>query len=120
MALNQKQILNLLTNFLRSFQIHKGPTSDIGLLYFSLSNARRVYSSGERVMLLNGLILRRLRSRQSKRLSRDFNSLVAPSCKELVNAPSQCAYESHSRTTSAFLNMFMGLNADLSSAHWLL
>jgi hypothetical protein len=24
--------LNLLTNFLRSFQIHKGPTSDIGTL----------------------------------------------------------------------------------------
>jgi hypothetical protein len=32
MALNQKNILNLLTNFLRSFQIHKGPTSDIGTL----------------------------------------------------------------------------------------
>jgi hypothetical protein len=31
-ALNQKNILNLLTNFLRSFQIHKGPTSDIGTL----------------------------------------------------------------------------------------
>jgi hypothetical protein len=32
MALNQKNILNLLTNFLRSFQIHKDPTSDIGTL----------------------------------------------------------------------------------------
>jgi hypothetical protein len=32
MALNQKNRLNLLTNFLRSFQIHKGPTSDIGTL----------------------------------------------------------------------------------------
>jgi hypothetical protein len=31
-ALNQKNILNLLTNFLRSVQIHKGPTSDIGTL----------------------------------------------------------------------------------------
>ena len=31
-ALNQKIILNLLTNFLRSFQINKGPTSDIGTL----------------------------------------------------------------------------------------
>jgi hypothetical protein len=31
-ALNQKNLLNLLTNFLRSFQIHKGPTSDIGTL----------------------------------------------------------------------------------------
>jgi hypothetical protein len=31
-ALNQKQFLNLLTKFLRSFQIHKGPTSDIGTL----------------------------------------------------------------------------------------
>ena len=31
-ALNQKNLLNLLTNFLRSVQIHKGPTSDIGTL----------------------------------------------------------------------------------------
>jgi hypothetical protein len=31
-ALNQKNLLNLLTNFLRSFQIHKGPTSDIDTL----------------------------------------------------------------------------------------
>jgi hypothetical protein len=31
-ALNQKKLLNLLTNFLRSFQIQKGPTSDIGTL----------------------------------------------------------------------------------------
>jgi hypothetical protein len=31
-ALNQTNLLNLLTNFLRSFQIHKGPTSDIGTL----------------------------------------------------------------------------------------
>jgi hypothetical protein len=31
-ALNQRNLLNLLTNFLRSFQIHKGPTSDIGTL----------------------------------------------------------------------------------------
>ena len=31
-ALNQKKLLNLLTNFLRSVQIHKGPTSDIGTL----------------------------------------------------------------------------------------
>jgi hypothetical protein len=30
-ALNQKNILNLLTNFLGSVQIHKGPTSDIEL-----------------------------------------------------------------------------------------
>jgi hypothetical protein len=28
-----KNLWNLLTNFLRSFQIHKGPTSDIGTLY---------------------------------------------------------------------------------------
>ena len=28
-AQNQKILLNLLTNFLRSFQIHEGPTSDI-------------------------------------------------------------------------------------------
>jgi hypothetical protein len=110
MALNKKNILNLLTNFLRSFQIHKGPTSDIGLLYLFFFL----------FLLLNGLIVSRLRSRQSKRLSRDFNSLVAHSCKESVNALSQCAYESHSPTTSAFLNMFMGLNAGLSSAHWLL
>ena len=33
-ALNQKNILNLLTNFLRSFQIHKDPTSDMGTLNF--------------------------------------------------------------------------------------
>ena len=31
-ALNQKTVLNLLTNFLRSIQIHKGHTSDIGTL----------------------------------------------------------------------------------------
>jgi hypothetical protein len=29
-ALNQKNLLNLLTNFLHYFRIHKGPTSDIG------------------------------------------------------------------------------------------
>ena len=31
-ALNQKKLFNLLTNFSRSFQIHEGPTSDIGTL----------------------------------------------------------------------------------------
>ena len=31
-ALNQKTVLKLCTNFLRSIQIHKGPTSDTGTL----------------------------------------------------------------------------------------
>jgi hypothetical protein len=31
-APNQKNRLNLLTNFLRSFQIHKGPTSDTNVM----------------------------------------------------------------------------------------
>jgi hypothetical protein len=77
------------------------------------------FTRRERVLLLNVLILRRLRSRQNKRLSRDFNSLDAQSCEKSVNAPSHCAYESHSpRLTSVLLNMFMGLNT--SQAHWLL
>jgi hypothetical protein len=41
-ALNQKNLLNLLTNFLRSFRIHKGPTSDIGTLTIRL-RARDFY-----------------------------------------------------------------------------
>jgi hypothetical protein len=35
-ALKQKKLLNLLTNFLRSFQIYKCPTSDIGTLIQSI------------------------------------------------------------------------------------
>jgi hypothetical protein len=51
-ALNRKIILNLLTYFLRSFQIHKGPTSDIGTLiltrfpqYISYTNPSQLYGS---------------------------------------------------------------------------
>jgi hypothetical protein len=41
-ALNQKKLLNLLTNFLRSLQIHKGPTSDIGTLIKGKATCRKV------------------------------------------------------------------------------
>jgi hypothetical protein len=49
-AVNQKNLLNLLTNFLRSVQIRKGPTSDIGTLSLSEDQIVETFLYGSEIL----------------------------------------------------------------------